>query len=75
MDFDDYNWTLRGSSLDPTKVPQIAEQYTDEQIDSCQVQMIVDELVRRDGRYRQVFKDKISGLSQRFHSRISWLPS
>jgi hypothetical protein len=30
IDFDDYNWTLRGSSLDPSKVPEIGEQYTAE---------------------------------------------
>jgi hypothetical protein len=59
MDFDDYPWRLRGSSLDPTKIPAIAEQYTDEQIDAFQVKMIVDELVRRDVRYKEVVKDKV----------------
>jgi hypothetical protein len=59
MDFDDYGWKLKGSSLDPSRVPVIADQYTDEQIDSLQVKMIVDELVRRDARYREVVKDKI----------------
>lgn len=59
MDFDDYYWALRGSSLDPRFVPEIGEQYTDEQIDSLQVKMIVDELVRRDSRYVEVVKDKV----------------
>ena len=59
IDFDDYNWKLRGSSLDPSKIPAIAEQYTDEQINECQVKLIVDELVRRDARYQEVVKDKI----------------
>jgi hypothetical protein len=59
IDFDDYTWRLRGSSLDPARVPQIGLQYTDEQIDSPQVQMIVDQLVRRDDRYREVVKDKV----------------
>jgi hypothetical protein len=59
MDFDDYTWRLRGSSLDPQKVPAIAMQYTDEQIDAQQVRLIVDELVRRDPRYCEVLKDKV----------------
>lgn len=59
MDFDDYEWRLRGSSLDPSKLPIIADQYTDEQIDAFQVKMIVDELVRRDPRYKEVVKNKI----------------
>lgn len=59
MDFDDYHWRLRGSSMDPSKLPIIAKQYTDEQIDAQQVKMIVDELVRRDPRYKEVVKNKI----------------
>jgi hypothetical protein len=59
MDFDDYRWRLRGSSLDPAKVPQIADQYTEEQIDSYQVALIVDELVRRDARYKEVINEKV----------------
>jgi hypothetical protein len=59
MDFDDYTWRLRGSSLDPSKIPAIAEQYTDEQMDAYQVKMIVDQLVRPDPRYQEVLKDKI----------------
>ncbi len=59
VDFDDYNWRLHGSSMDPAKVPVIADQYTDEQIDSFQVKMIVDGLVRPDPRYKEVVKNKI----------------
>lgn len=59
MDFDDYPWRLRGSSLDPERVPPVAEQYTDEQVDAYQVKMIVDNLVRRDERYVEVVKEKI----------------
>jgi hypothetical protein len=59
MDFDDYGWRLRGSSLDPVKIPAINEQYTAEQIDSFQVKMIVDTLVRPDPRYREVLKNKV----------------
>lgn len=59
IDFDDYSWKLRGSSLDPLKVPAIAEQYTNEQIDSKQVALIVDNLVRPDKRYREIVENKI----------------
>ncbi|MCC8976305.1 hypothetical protein [Bradyrhizobium brasilense] len=59
MDFDDYEWRLRGSSLDPAKIPVISDQYTDEQIDAFQVKMIVDDLVRRDHRYQEVVRNKI----------------
>jgi hypothetical protein len=59
IDFDDYAWRLRGSSLDPIKVPVISEQYTDEQIDSYQVKMIVDDLVKPDLRYKEIVPNKI----------------
>jgi hypothetical protein len=59
LDFDDYSWKLRGSSLDPARVPAIAEQYTDEQIDSKQVALIVDFLVRPDRRYEELVTNKI----------------
>ena len=59
IEFDDYAWRLRGSSMDPTKVPVIGEQYTDEQIDSRQIKMIVDILVRPDKRYREIKANRI----------------
>lgn len=59
MDFDDYNWNMRGSSLDPNKVPETALIYTDEQIDAYQVKMIVDKLVKTDDRYVEVLNNKI----------------
>ena len=59
MDFDDYRWRMRGSSLDPAAVPVIAEQYTDEHIDAFQVKMIVDNLVRPDGRYKEIVETKV----------------
>jgi hypothetical protein len=59
LDFDDYNWRLRGSSLDPMKIPEIADQYTDEQIDAFQVKLIVDELVKRTDTYQEVITNKI----------------
>ena len=59
LDFDDYGWTLRGSSLDPVKVPVIDDQYTDEQIDTPQVALIIDHLVRPDKRYKEIIEGKI----------------
>lgn len=59
VEFDDYRWRLRGSSLDPSRVPVIAEQYTDEQIDAYQVKMIVDHLVMPDPRYRAIAGKRI----------------
>jgi len=59
MDFDDYGWRMRGSSMDPSRIPETSLQYTDEQIDGYQVKMIIDTLVRRDARYREIVKDKI----------------
>ncbi len=59
LDFDDYGWSLRGSSLDPSRVPEIALQSTDEQIDALQVKMIVDTLVIPDARYKEITKGKI----------------
>jgi len=59
IDFDDYYWTLRGSSLDPKKIPAIADQYTEEQIDSKQVALIVDLLVKTNPQYKEILKNKI----------------
>jgi hypothetical protein len=59
MDFDDYRWRLKGSSLDPEHVPVIADQYTDEQIEALQVKMIIDTVVRPDPRYREVLRNKV----------------
>jgi len=59
LDFDDYRWRLRGSSLDPERVPQTSLMYTEEQIDTYQVALIVEELVRRDPRYVEVMPNKV----------------
>ena len=59
LDFDDYSWTLKGSSLDPSLCPDIALQYTPEQIDDAQVKRIVNQLVRTNPRYVEVVKNKI----------------
>lgn len=59
IDFDDYSWTLKNSSLDPNKVPETSLIYTDEQIESQQVKMIVDMFIKTDNRYKEIIKDKI----------------
>jgi Methyltransferase domain len=59
IDFDDYGWRLRGSSLDPQRVPVTAELYTDAQIDDFQVKAIVDLLVRSRGTYREIVKNRL----------------
>lgn len=59
LDFDDYHWRLRGSSLDPENIPVIADQYTDEQIDDKQVARIVDGLVRPDPSYEEIVQNKV----------------
>ena len=59
IQFDDYRWRLRGSSLDPVNVSQTAQMYTDEQIDAFQVRAIVDLLVKRDPHYKEVLRNRI----------------
>ena len=59
LDFDYYHWTLRGSSLDPTLVPEIALQYTQEQIGDTQVRRIVDQFVKTNPNYTEVSTNKI----------------
>jgi predicted O-methyltransferase YrrM len=60
MDFDDYGWTLASSpSMNPAAFPEIAALYTHEQLTTPQVALVVDLLVRRDERYREVVADKV----------------
>jgi predicted O-methyltransferase YrrM len=60
MDFDDYGWTLASSpSMNPAAFPEIDALYTDEQITTPQVALVVDLLVRRDERYEQIVADKV----------------
>jgi Methyltransferase domain len=60
FDFDDYYWKLgSSSSLSPERFPLTAKLYTREQIDACQVEMIVRLLVRKSGRYREVVENKV----------------
>jgi predicted O-methyltransferase YrrM len=60
VDFDDYNWSLAKSrALRPSRFPKTLEQYTAEQIADQQVKRVVDLLVRRDDRYREIVPDKV----------------
>lgn len=56
VDFDDYHWTIERSR---NVNPRARERYTDEQMRTPQVALIVDLLVRRPGRYEEVVPNKI----------------
>jgi len=59
LDFDDYTWSLAASqTMSPRVLPMTAELHTQEQIEAQQVALVVDLLVRRDGRYEEVVADK-----------------
>jgi hypothetical protein len=60
LDFDDYHWTIDGSpTVNPRVCPRMGEMYTDEQMQTSQVSLIVDLLVRRSGHYDEVVAEKI----------------
>lgn len=59
IDFDDYDWKLQGSSLDPSNVPAISLQYTQEQIEDLQVKRVIDQFVRKDLELFEVVQNKI----------------
>jgi predicted O-methyltransferase YrrM len=60
IDFDDYTWTLRRSpSMNPAAFPEVEQLYTDDQIETAQVALVVDLLVRLDPAYEEVVPDKI----------------
>jgi hypothetical protein len=60
LDFDDYDWTIEGSpTVNPRVFPVMRKLYTEEQMATPQVRLIVDLLVRPDGRYEEIVPDKI----------------
>jgi len=60
VDFDDYAWTFAASpSLNPDAFPKTAQWYTTEQIETQQVKLVVDLLVRRDPRYIEVVENRV----------------
>lgn len=58
VEFDDYHWTLRHSSLDPRRVPETALLHTDEQIATPQVRDIVELLAWGRG-YAEILPQRI----------------
>lgn len=60
VEFDDYDWTLRGSpTLSPDRFPQIRSLYTDGQIGDKQVKRIINTLVRRNPRYTEIEQNRV----------------
>ena len=60
IEFDDYDWSYATSpTVNPSIRPQIKEKYTDEQIKTCQVGLVIDLLVKREARYSQVVNNRI----------------
>jgi predicted O-methyltransferase YrrM len=60
IDFDDYHWTIdRSPTVNPRVCPRMRDLYTDEQMQTKQMALIVDLLVRRPGRYEEVVPNKI----------------
>ena len=60
IDFDNYDISLGGSrTFSPERFPLTGKLYTREQIDTKQVKMIVDLLVRKSGRYTEIVPNKI----------------
>jgi Methyltransferase domain len=60
IDFDDYHWTMASSpTQNPRVSPQNLDWFTEEQINTPHVMLIVELLVKRDPRYREVVANKI----------------
>jgi hypothetical protein len=60
IDFDDHDWTINGSpTVNPRAFPTMRKLYTEEQMATPQVRMIVDLLVRPGNRYAEVVPNKI----------------
>jgi hypothetical protein len=60
MDFDDYGWSM---ALSPTQNPGVnprnIDLFTDEQIRTSHITLIVELLVKRDRRYKEIVRNKI----------------
>ena len=60
MDFDDYGWTMADlPTLNPTVSPHILDWFTEEQIQTPHVALIVELLAKRDNRYKEIISNKI----------------
>lgn len=73
IDFDDYDWTLRNSpSVNPISYPPTKKMFTREQMETRQVALIIDLLVKRDPSYTEVIKNKIFRKTARYaHSEAT----
>lgn len=60
IEFDDYHWTIeRSPSMSPSVFPASGRLYTREQMAERQVALVVDLLVRRDGRYEEIVENRL----------------
>ncbi|MDX6689189.1 MAG: hypothetical protein QOG15_646 [Solirubrobacteraceae bacterium] len=60
IEFDDYHWTIeRSPSMNPDVFPASDRLFTREQMGERQVALVVDLLVRRDGRYEELVEDRV----------------
>jgi hypothetical protein len=56
--FDDYNWTIETSpTMNEVKFPQIKDQYTDEQIRSKHIKILIDSVVKKS--YKEIIPNKL----------------
>ena len=60
LDLDDYGWTISGSpALNPSVCPDVLRWFTEEQIRTSHITLVVELLVKRDRRYQEVVRNKI----------------
>lgn len=60
IEFDDYDWTFAASpTIRPELHPPTAQWYTAEQLQTPQVKLIVESLVRTDDRYVEVIRNRL----------------
>jgi predicted O-methyltransferase YrrM len=60
LDFDDYDWTIDSSpTVNPRVYPPMRRLYTEEQMRSQQVALVVNLLVRKGGNYEELVPNKI----------------
>ena len=60
LDFDDYDWSMASSSaMHPRSRPETTIEYTTDQINTPNIKLVVDLLVRPDPRYVEVVPKKV----------------
>lgn len=56
--FDDYHWSIKTSpTMNPNQFPQILNQYTEEQIDSKHIKILIDIFVSKT--YKNIIPNKL----------------